>query len=244
MNSFIFYKISENNLWTSADSKERKYIIKDLAPEEKPREKLLRYGPSVLSSAELLAIIFSTGTKRENVLKMSHRILKEYGSKAVISQTNPHKLAKELEIPLIKACQMVACFELGRRFFKEQKGKRLVTIRSAKDVARHLQGMAELDKETLVGLYLNSRSQIIHEEIISIGSLTTNIIHPREVLKPAVELSAAAVILVHNHPSGSVTPSEEDIKITKQIVEAGKILGIEILDHIIIGKGKYKSILN
>jgi len=236
------YAIKEHNLWTSQSS-DRQYIIKDLAPEEKPREKLLRYGPSALPSAELLAVIFNTGTKKEGVLKMSHRILKEYGAKAVINQTNVKKIAKELEIPLTKACQIVACFELGRRFFKEQKGKRVITIRNAKDVARHLQSMAELDKETLVGLYLNSRSQIIHEEVISIGSLTTNIIHPREVLKPAIEFSAAAVILAHNHPSGDVKPSKEDIEITKQIVEAGKILGIEILDHVIIGKGKYKSII-
>ena len=215
--------------------------VKDLNEEDKPREKLIKYGPDILSVQELLAIVLGTGTKKEEVMSMTSRILKEYGEKPILSQTNPKIFQNELGIPETKACQIIACFELGRRFFKENKTGS-ITIRNAKQAFNYLKDMRDLPKEYLRGIYLNSRYKLIHDEVISVGTLTANIIHPREIFKPAIEHSAAAIIIAHNHPSGSPTPTKSDIEITKQIVKAGKILGIDLLGHIIIAKNKYSSI--
>lgn len=224
------------------DNEEKQYVLRlrDLPTEEKPREKLMQYGPAALSLTELLTIVLNAGTKKEGVLAMSGRLLKEYGDSAIVNQKDPKKIQSALGIPLVKACQVVACFELGRRFFKTD-GKP-VTIRTASQVFDYLKDMRDLPKEHLRGLYLDSRYQLVHDEVISIGSLTANIIHPREVFRPAIEYSASAVILAHNHPSGIAKPSDADIAITRQIVEAGKIVGIGLLDHVIITKNKYGSI--
>ena len=172
---------------------------------------------------------------------MSQRLLKEYGESAIVHQKDPKKIAAALGIPFVKACQVVACFELGRRFFKTD-GKRPLVIRTAQQVYEYLKDMRDLPKEHLRGLYLDSHYQLIHDEIISIGSLTANIIHPREVFRPAIEYSASAIILAHNHPSGVAKPSDADLAITSQIVNAGKMLGVSVLDHVIITKNKYESI--
>ncbi|MFH0892695.1 MAG: DNA repair protein RadC [Candidatus Falkowbacteria bacterium] len=234
------YKLNGNNKIMDGD---KQYVlkIKDLNEEDKPREKLIKYGPDVLSAAELLAIILNTGTKKEEVMTMASRLLKEYGEKTIISQTSPAILEKELGIPITKACQIVACFALGKRFFRETNGG-AVTIRTAKQAFNYLKDMRDLPKEQLRGLYLNSRYRLIHDEVISVGSLTANIVHPREIFRPAIEYSAAAVIIAHNHPSGSAAPTKSDIAVTGQIAEAGRILGIDLLDHIIIAKNKFTSI--
>lgn len=224
---------------------EKKYKIKEIPIEKRPREELIKNGPDVLTDAELLAIVLNTGLWKKNyyedVLELSNRILKEYGSKAIISEKNVEKLMKELGIPKVKACQIVACFELGRRFFKKDEEE--IYIRDSKDAYNYLKDkMANLKKEQFRGLYLNSRNKLIYDEVISLGTLTTNLVHPREVFRPAIQYSAAAIILAHNHPSGDPQPSEDDIKITEQIIEASKIINIEILDHIIIGKEEYLSL--
>lgn len=226
------------------DNQEKQYVlrVRDLPTEEKPREKLMKYGPATLSVAELLMVVLNAGTKKEGVLAMSRRLIKEYGDSAMVNQRDPKKMSEALEIPLVKACQLVACFELGRRFFKTADGKHPLTIRTAKQVFDYLKDMRDLPKEHLRGLYLDTHYQLIHDEVISIGSLTSNIIHPREVFRPALEHSASAVILAHNHPSGVAKPSEADILVTRQIVEAGKILGISLLDHVIVTKTKFESI--
>lgn len=236
------YRQTETDL--ILDNSDKRYVLKirDLPQEEKPREKLLKHGPAVLSLSELMAIILNVGTKKEEVLAMSQRLLKEYGESAIVNQKDPEKIKQMLGIPLGKACQVVACFELGRRFFKVQDGKKPVALRTASQVYEYLKDMRDLPKEHLRGLYLDSHYQLIHDEIISIGSLTSNIIHPREVFRPALEYSASAVILAHNHPSGVATPSEADITITRQIIEAGKILNISVLDHVVIGKTKFESV--
>lgn len=224
-------------------NKDKRYIlkIKDMPTEDKPREKLIKNGPSALSSAELLAIILANGTTKEGVIEMSTRILKEYGEKALIGQKNAEHMAKSLDIPLVKAMQVVACGELGRRFFEPRSGGASV-IRTPKDVFEYVTDMWNLPKEHLRGLYLNTHHRIVHDEVISIGTIDTNILHPREVFKPAVEYGASAVVLVHNHPSGVVSPSQADIEITKQLVEVGKMLGIHLIDHVIVTKGEYASI--
>ncbi len=236
--------IQRTNLELVLDDAEKVYELKlrDLPIDEKPREKMMKYGPAHLSVAELVAVVLGVGTKREEVLTMSRRLLKEYGESAIVHQKDPKKIKDLLGIPLVKACQVVACFELGRRFFKTADGRKPLTLRTASQVFDYLKDMRDLTKEHLRGLYLDSHYQLIHDEIISIGSLTSNLVHPREVFRPALEYSASAVILAHNHPSGVAKPSEADIAVTRQIIEAGKILGIGVLDHVIIGKSKFESI--
>ncbi len=231
--------------WSGAAADaDKKYIlrIRDLPQEEKPREKLVKYGPAALSVAELLTVVLGAGTKKEGVLAMSKRLLKEYGENALVSQKDPKKVQATLGIPLVKACQLVATFELGRRFFKSSAAGRPLAIRTASQVYEYLKDMRDLPKEHLRGLYLDSHYQLVHDELISVGSVTANIIHPREVFRPALEHSASAVILAHNHPSGVLAPSDADVAITRQIVEAGKIMGISVLDHVIVTKTKFASV--
>jgi DNA repair protein RadC len=222
-------------------NKQYTFTIKDMPDEDKPREKLAESGPAALSVQELVAVLLSTGTKKEDVLSMSNRIIKDYGTRALAAQTDAAALSKELDIPIVKAMQIVACAELGRRFF-EKRTSGPQTIRTAKDVYEYLQDMRSLPKEHLRGIYLNTHHRIVHDEVISIGTINSNLIHSREVFKPAIEHGAAAVILAHNHPSGIVTPSQADIEITKHIIEVGKLIGIPVVDHVIIAKNKFISI--
>jgi DNA repair protein RadC len=235
------YKLAGNEVFI--DNPDREYILKvrDLAEEDKPREKLVKFGPQNLSSPELLAIILNTGTSKEEVMAMSGRILKEYGANGLAAQTDPKILEKKFGIPRVKACQIVACFELGRRFFKNTKNS-AIAIRSARQAFEYLRPMAGLPKEQFRGIYLDSRYHVIRDEIISVGSLTASIVHPREVFKPAIDSLAVAVIVAHNHPSGSAAPTSSDIELTGRLVSAGKILGIDLIDHLIILKNKYVSI--
>jgi DNA repair protein RadC len=217
------------------------FKIKDMPTEDQPREKLLKYGPAALSVAELLAVILTTGTKKEGVLEMANRVLKDYGEKALMGQKDAQAIAKDLDIPEIKAVQIVACSELGRRFF-EKSDTGPATIRNAQDVHEYLKDMQALPKEHLRGIYLNTHHKVIHDEVISIGTLNSNLIHPREVFSPAIQYGAAGIILAHNHPSGSTEPSQADIEITKQLVAVGKIVGINLLDHVIISRNGFLSI--
>lgn len=218
-----------------------KYQIQETTQEQKqPREKLIEQGPDVLKNHELLAILLSTGYNGENVLELAARILQEYGSKAIIKEKNVNHLMDDLGIPPVKACQIIASFELGRRFFMEDTG-RMPTIRCSEDVYNYVGEVGKFSKEQFRGLYLNARNKLIHDEVISIGTLTANLVHPREVFQPAIEFLAAAIILVHNHPSGDPEPSEDDIKVTRQLIEVSRIMGFDVLDHIIVGKERYVS---
>jgi DNA repair protein RadC len=226
------------------DASQKQYVLRlrDLPAEDKPREKLMAYGPSGLSTAELFAIILNVGTKKEDVLAMSRRLLKEYGESIILDQKDPKLLAGLLGIPVSKACQVIACFELGKRFFGMPGRGKPIVIRTPSQVYEYLKDMRDLPKEHLRGLYLDSHYQLLHDEVISIGSLTSNVVHPREVFRPALEHMASAVILAHNHPSDIAKPSDADIAITKQIIDAGKILGIMLLDHVIIAKSSFSSV--
>ncbi|WP_445475722.1 RadC family protein [Methanococcoides methylutens] len=220
---------------------DHKVRIHDMPEEERPRERLLKHGPGSLSNAELLSIILRTGSKDENVLNMCTRILSEYNLKQ-LSQANISQLTKMRGIGPAKATQIAAVFELARKleiFIDDPKRK----IRSAGDVYSLLYPKhRELKKEILTALYLDTKNQILREEVISVGSLNANIVHPREVFKSALMESSASVILTHNHPSGDPSPSREDIAVTEKLVEGGKILGINVLDHVIIGDGRYVSL--
>ena len=235
------YKLRDNDI--IMHEAETPYVLRfrDMPDEDKPREKLLKAGAKNLSVAELMAVVLGVGTSKEDVLAMAKRITREYGEKALTNESNPEVLADALEIPLTKACQVVASFEIGRRYFAKQPGT--VYVRQSKQAYEYLKDMGNLRKEQLRGLYLNSRYQVIHEEVISIGSLTANIVHPREVFQPAVEHGAIAIILAHNHPSGRINPTQADLEITQQLIKAGVILGIDIVDHLIITATRHVSLM-
>ena len=235
------YTLKDNNLFLDGSIREYVYKIRDLPLDRKPREKLIKQGPESLSVQELLAVILNVGSKSEDVLTMSHRIIREYGERSIIAEKNAEMLSLDLNIPIIKACQIIACGEIGRRFYEKNKSG-FTVIRNARDVYEYLIDMRNLPKEHLRGLYLNSHNRIIHDEVISIGTINTNIVHPREIFRPGIEYTCAAVVLAHNHPSGVCTPSTQDIEITEQIIQAGKVLGINVLDHVIITKDSFVSI--
>lgn len=216
--------------------------VRDMAEGEKPREKMIKDGVGALSLAELLAVVLGVGTKREEVFSMASRLLREYGEKAIAAQKDPLTIVKELKLPEAKACQIVACFELGRRLFQKKPGG-LITIRNAAQAFAYLKDMGSLKKEQFRGLYLNNHYQLIHDEVISIGTIDASLVQAREVFRPALEYGASAIIIAHNHPSGVLKSSREDAEITGNLLAAGKILDIEILDHLIIGENKYISII-
>lgn len=216
--------------------------MKDLPNDERPREKILKEGVSSLNSAELLAVVLGVGTKKEEVFSMSSRLLREYGEKGIAYQKDPAIIEKDLKIPVTKACQIVACFELGRRFYQRKPGGS-ITIRTANQAFAYLKDMGNLNKEQFRGLYLNTHYQLIHDEVISLGTLDASLVQPREVFRPALEYSAAAIIIAHNHPSGVLKATKADVEITNKLLEAGNILDIEVLDHLIIGKNKFASII-
>jgi len=176
----------------------------------------------------------------DSTIRLASRIISEYGSRAVASETNPSLLAETMQIPLATASKIVSIFALGKRFFQGPVG-RYPVIRNEDDVFRYLHDMKDLKKEHLRGLYFNVQMRLIHDEVISIGTLSRAIVHPREIFSPALEFSASSVILVHNHPSGGANPSERDISLTRQLSQVGRIMGIELTDHIIIGSNGYTS---
>lgn len=235
------YEIIDRDLLMGEFNKQYVLRVRDMPDTEKPREKLTTFGPQELSVAELVAVLWSVGSKREDVLAMARRTVREYGEQALGTELSASKLAGAVGIPIGKAMQVVAAFELGRRYYASNAG-RPVHVRNAKQAHQYLKSMGHLQKEQLRGLYLNSRYQVIRDEVISIGSLTSNIVHPREVFQPAIEQGAAAVIIAHNHPSGSLQPTTADLEVTRQLSAAGEILGIELLDHLIIAAGRYVSI--
>ena len=218
---------------------EYKAKIKDMPEDERPRERLIKYGPKHLSTAELLAIVMRVGTREENVLAVAKKLLEKYNLPA-LSKCDVIELRKTLGIGDAKACQIVACFELGTRLLTYESK---TPIRTPQDVADlFMPELRYLKKEIFKGVYLDTKNRVIGDETVSVGSLNTNIVHPREVFKKAIEKSAASIILVHNHPSGDPTPSSEDIELTKRMLEAGTLMGIEVFDHIIIGDGTYISL--
>ncbi len=220
---------------------EYKIRIHDMPDAERPRERLLKYGPEALSNAELLAIILRTGSQKENVINMCSRIFSEYNIKQ-LSQANLSKLMQIHGIGAAKAAQIAAVFELARKLEGYTDGPKR-KIRSPSDVYSLLYPrMREHKREKLVALLLDTKNQVLREEIVSIGSLNANIVHPREVFKTALMESCASVILSHNHPSGDPTPSREDVSVTEKLVEGGKLLGIDVLDHVVIGEGRYVSL--
>jgi DNA repair protein RadC len=208
-----------------------------------PREKLAQLGPGALSVAELLAIIFGTGRRGEPVKELAGRILREYGAFALRDARTLEQVQRETGLPHVKSCQLLACFELGARLFKPlPHDKQAVTIRTPQDVFAFLADMRTLRKEQLRGLYLNARNVVIHQETVSIGTITANLVDAKEVFRPALEYGAVSVIIAHNHPSGNPEPSDEDIAVTSQLAHAGSILSVRLVDHIIIAGESFISL--
>ena len=211
--------------------------IKDIPKIERPREKLMQYGPARLSNSELLALLLRSGRKGENVLTLANRVLRKYKGENIPSLSY-NELRQFPGMGPAKACEIVACFELGKRLLK---GKASGFFLKPEDVCKELKDICGHKKEHFIIFFLDSRNQEIKREVISVGSLNANLVHPREVFEPAIKNLAAQVLLAHNHPSGDLEPSEDDLALNKRLVEAGKILGIEVIDHIVISKSGYFS---
>ncbi|MDF9760326.1 DNA repair protein RadC [Peribacillus simplex] len=217
-------------------------LIRDYPKEERPRERFLQDGPQSLSNQELLALLLRTGSKEESVLQLSGRLINSFKGLRLLKEASVEELTVIKGIGEAKAIQILASVELGRRINKLNDQDRYV-IRSPEDGANYcMEEMRFLSQEHFVCLYLNTKNQVLQKTTVFIGSLNASIVHPREVFKEAFRRSAASIICLHNHPSGDPSPSREDIEVTNRLVECGKIIGIEVLDHIIIGEHKYVSL--
>ncbi|KPN96767.1 hypothetical protein AO843_00285 [Lysinibacillus sp. ZYM-1] len=217
-------------------------MLRDVHMEDRPRERLLRQGAESLSNQELLAILLRTGTKEESVLVLANRVLNVFERLHHLKHATIEEMVAIKGIGEVKAIQLLAAIELGRRLAQKQNDEKF-TIRSPQDAAAYLMpDMTSLNQEHFVVLFLNIKNQVIHKQTIFIGSLNASIVHPREIFREAVKRSAASIICAHNHPSGVPTPSSEDIEVTKRIEEAGYIIGIELIDHVIIGDHQFISL--
>jgi DNA repair protein RadC len=217
----------------------RRYTIKQLPPELRPRERLLEAGPSALSDGELLGLLVGIGSREKTAVELAGEVISEAGSLHGLYDVSVHELMRVNGIGEAKACIILAAVELGRRIGQVRNPGRPV-ISSPADVERLLRGrIANLDRENFVVVLLNTKNEVIETSTVSVGTLGASLVHPREVFKPAVRASAASVILAHNHPSGKVEPSREDREVTKRLGEAAGILGIEVLDHVIVGDGYF-----
>ena len=217
----------------------RRYTIKQLPPELRPRERLLAAGPSALSDGELLGLLFGIGSWEKTAVELAGEVISEAGGLHGLYDVSVHELMEVNGIGEAKACIILAAVELGRRIGQVRNPGRPV-ISSPTDVDRLLRGrIANLDRENFVAVLLNIKNEVIETPTVSVGTLSSSLVHPREVFKPAVRASAASVILAHNHPSGKVEPSREDREVTGRLSEAAEILGIEVLDHVIVGDGYF-----
>lgn len=212
--------------------------IKDLPKHKRPREKLLEKGSDALKDSELLAILLRTGYQGKSALEIAKRILKTKPLKK-LTKLSTKSLAKIKGVGESRAAIITASFAVGKRVYKKDGS---ITVKSPKDVARVVSFLRNKKREHLVAIYLNARKQLISTKTISIGTLTANLVHPRELFKPALIQNAASVVIAHNHPSGDIKPSNEDKKITQKLIKAGKLLGIKLDDHIIITKNNFASL--
>jgi DNA repair protein RadC len=209
---------------------------------ERPRERLLQHGPHPLTEAELLGILLGKGTRKKTAIDLARELLDQYESLQKLFSRSPSELMKIKGIGSAKAATLSAAFELVRRI-QSQKNIATASFRRSSDVANHyIPLMRDLRKEVFKVLLLNRANRLIKEVTISEGTLEASLVHPRDVFREALLEPAAGVILIHNHPSGNPSPSEEDLRITKQLVEAGRLLGIKVYDHIILAGENYRSL--
>lgn len=219
-------------------------MVRDLPADERPREKLLFYGASSLSNAELLAILLRTGTQQASVLHIAEQVLARYRDRGIVELVNmaPQELAEIKGVGLAKAATVVAAIELGRRL-SMKAAERVEAVHGPADAARYaIPRLRHEQREHFVAMLLDRRNHILAMHDVSIGSQSASIVHPREVFRTAIQHSAASLIVLHNHPSGDPTPSPEDIEVTQRLVDAGKIMDIPVLDHIVLGGDKFISL--
>ncbi len=217
--------------------------ITDWPEDERPREKLLSKGADSLSSAELIAILLATGTGKTTAVDIGKLLLKKFGSIEQMSQASMNELTEIPGIGPAKAITLMAAFQLSRNMHKEVAEKEFKYFKQPSDVAKIFIPMLGHEKKEVFAIALmDSAGKYMWSEKITVGTLNASLVHAREVFKPAIKHSAASVILVHNHPSGQLVPSAEDLKITKQIVEAGKLLDISVHDHLIVTLESYLSL--
>jgi DNA repair protein RadC len=223
--------------------KEKKnYTVKELPLDDRPREKLLMRGAQNLTDAELIAILLRTGKKGTSVLEISRELIKSDGNLAVLATKTVDSLQKVSGIGKDKAATLAAAFELSRRILSQQKWLSNKKVTSPQEIADiFIPLLRDDNKEKFIVVCLSSSNKIIKHETISIGNLNSSVVHPREIFKVAIDCASASIILIHNHPSGNPEPSNEDIRITKKIVESGKILDIPVFDHLIIAGETYTS---
>lgn len=215
--------------------------IKDLDENDRPREKLIRHGADALTDEELLAIIISTGTKDKNVVELSREILDRF-SYQELSEIEIAELTHISGIKNAKASSIVASLRFGKRIAQRVMEKEITKIEKSEDIYNYLKNqLADKKNEYFYAILLDTKNVIISKEEISKGTLDASLVHPREAFRPAVKKSAKSIIFAHNHPSGDISPSKDDFLTTKKLVEAGEILDIKVLDHIIIGKNDYYS---
>jgi DNA repair protein RadC len=217
-------------------------VIRDLPLDERPREKMAQFGPDALSTAELLAILLRVGSKGESAVRMAERLLSAFGGLVELARAGIPQLADQKGLGLAKAAQLKAAFELGKRVAAAQSGFR-PTIRSAEAAAALvMEELRYLQQECLLGIFLDTKSQLICRRQLTLGTLSGSPAHPREIFREAVTQGAASIILCHNHPSGDPTPSADDITLTTRLVKAGELMGVPVVDHIIIGNGRHVSL--
>ena len=219
-------------------------MVRDLPQEDRPREKLLTHGAAVLSDAELLAVLLRTGTTARSVLDIAEAVLAKYRDKGLtaIVHMAPREMADIGGIGPAKAATILAAVELGRRIASRAAAKQTV-IGGPEDAAAYAMPVFRFEmKEHFAVMLLDVRNHVIAMPVISVGSLTVSVVHPREVFRAAIRQSAAFLILIHNHPSGDPTPSAEDAALTRRLVKVGKLMEIPVLDHIILGDGCFRSL--
>lgn len=220
------------------------YTLHDLPIDERPRERLVKYGVESLSLQELLSLIFGRGVKGESVVSISQKLISRFGSLDQLSEVSIEELKGIKGLGLAKACQLKACFEISRRLVKEENlnKNKSVIIKSPKDLLPLLkEKIINFHKEYFMVVSLDNRNKVINIDTVSVGILNSSLIHPRETFEVAIKNHAAAIIICHNHPSEELKPSEDDLIVTQNLVKAGKLLGIEVSDHLIITKDGYYS---
>jgi DNA repair protein RadC len=217
-----------------------RYRVRDLPKSLQPREKLARLGEKALSNSELLAILLGTGIRAANVLKIADALVRRYGFER-LANLSLEEWTGNRGIGKARACQVRAAFEIGRRSFAP-RAEEVIVVSSPREAYRRVRDLGRARKEHLVALYLDAQNHLLSRETVSVGSLNTTRTHPREIFQPAISLSAMGVILAHNHPSGSLVASQEDVDFTRAIRRAAEILGLGLYDHLIVSEKGYVSL--